>query len=106
MEKEEQITISLFVALMLTFVLEYFISGENILALIGLAQLGLTIAGFVYSILLIRKKNLGLGITFLILFSILLLIFLLAFFIGFIIGIATYLNEPSATGNAVASLFK
>lgn len=78
MERNEKLTILLFSIVIVALILNVFITGGIFGLLLGLIQIGVSIAGVVLSIILIKRRKLRMGITFLILFSIVLLLFVVS----------------------------
>jgi len=102
MEKKARLTLIFFIIVILALILNFFIVGGIYGLLLGLTQIGFSIAGFVLSIILIKQKKLGFGITFLALFSIVLFLFI----IGVLMGVTNPnpAQEPSLVGQVIANI--
>lgn len=72
---KERLTIAFVVIVILAFILNVFIAAGIFGLLLGLTQIVFSLAGLVLSIILVKQRKFGLGITSLILFSIVLLMF-------------------------------
>lgn len=104
MDKDQKLTLIFFGIIVLSIIVNIFLNDMLTNIIIAIVQFGCSVAGFVYSIKLIKKKKYGFGITFLVIFSIMLLLYLIAFLVGFIIGLTGSLQSPAMTGNFVADI--
>ena len=95
-------TIIYFVIVIVAFLVEIIVPIFFIQIIAELTYLVLGIMVIVNSIKLIKNKEYGIGIIFLVICSIILLILLFNFIGGFIVG---FQEEIEATGNAIKSVF-
>lgn len=102
MKTKEILTPIFFIIVIVALILNVFIAGGIFGLLLGLTQLGFSIAGLVLSIMLVKRRKLGLGITFLILFS----LFLLLFVAGVYMGVTNQIQSPetSLVGQVIANI--
>ncbi|MDP6641900.1 MAG: hypothetical protein QGF74_00770 [Candidatus Nanoarchaeia archaeon] len=95
-------TIIYFVIVIVAFLVEIIVPIFFIQIIAELTYLVLGIMVIVNSIKLIKNKEYGIGIIFLVICSIILLFLLFYFIGGFIVG---FQEEIEATGNAIKSVF-
>lgn len=91
-----------FIIVIIALILSFIFVGGIIGLLLGLTLFGCSIAGTVFSIIVIKQKKLAFGITFLVLFSIILLLFIA----GVVIGVTNQMQtqQASIVGEVIANI--
>ncbi|MCF7861863.1 hypothetical protein K9M79_06475 [Candidatus Woesearchaeota archaeon] len=106
MEPTRKKAIIFFSIVVISFLVDIFVPFLPIKIFAALSYFAFSIVVLVYSIKLIKLKDYGFGITFLVLSSLILLLFLLSFIVGFMIGLMQGFQAASITGNVVANAIK
>lgn len=76
MEKIEKLTLVFLIIVVISFILNVFVNVQVYGYLLGLVQVGFSIAGLVFSIILIKRKRFVFGLTFLTFFLVVLLYYI------------------------------
>ena len=91
MEKDVKLTLIFLIIVIVTLVLNYILPESWLVYIFEIIQFGLTIAGLIFSIRLVKqkkdKKARKFGIVALVIFSLNIFLFLISFMIGFFLGI-------------------